>query len=185
MTKGRIQGRFVGSKEQKVDRKGRVSIPERFRRIIELGGDSEVVLTRHIKPDRRCVVVWPTAEFEGMIEALEDDSVSDELREMVNYWVVSSMETVTIDPNGRVVVPQLLRRFAGLDDQARFVGSINVVELWDPERFDQTLASMGGGMSEEIASFQKTYRALRKKRRSDGEPSGVAADEEGARETST
>jgi MraZ protein len=122
--------RFAGSEQHALDHKGRLIVPARFRE--RLG--SQFVLT--IAPPDRCLALYPMAtwvEFCGRLEAVPRRD--DAYRRYVRY-LFSHSEEVACDAQGRVVVPALLRAYAGIERQVVSVGLLTRIEIWAKERYE-------------------------------------------------
>lgn len=121
--------RFAGSEQHALDHKGRLIVPARFR---ERLGATFVLTIAHPDP---CLALYPAAtwvEFCGRVEAVP---VKDErYRNYVRYLFAHS-EEVSCDAQGRVVVPALLRAYAGIERQVVSVGLLTRVEIWAKERY--------------------------------------------------
>lgn len=138
--------RFRGSEEVKVDAKGRVSIPAKFRRVFE-SCDPDWAESS----DRaHMVIVYGTRDWNHMrlytIEAMDeiDDGISRMARgsadrnylEMVMHGLSDEAE---IDNDGRLVLPQRLREKIGLVDRAVFMAAGDHLKLWTPESYEAEL----------------------------------------------
>jgi MraZ protein len=122
--------RFAGSEQHALDHKGRLIVPARFRE--RLG--SEFVLT--IAPPDSCLALYPSATWVEFCERLEAVPRKDErYRSFVRYLFAHS-EEVGCDAQGRVVVPALLRSYAGIERQVVSVGLLTRIEIWAKERYD-------------------------------------------------
>jgi len=122
--------RFAGSEQHALDHKGRLIVPARFRE--RLG--PQFVLT--ITPPDQCLALYPTAtwiEFCGRLEAVRNKD--DRYRRYLRY-LFSHSEEVGCDSQGRVVVPALLRQYAGIERQVVSVGLLTRIEIWAKERYD-------------------------------------------------
>src|ERR1041385_2117123 len=120
---GGLGAMFAGSHQLSIDDKGRLAIPSRFR--AQLDG-ANVFITRAHKP---CLEVYPAAEFHRLaeqIEGLEDRRHADLLKEI---FIGHAVET-EVDKQGRVLLPQLLRRNASLDGTVMVVGQIKRFDVW-------------------------------------------------------
>jgi MraZ protein len=121
--------RFAGSEQHALDHKGRLIVPARFR---ERLGAPFVLTIAHPDP---CLALYPTAtwvEFCGRVEAVP---VKDErYRNYVRYLFAHS-EEVSCDAQGRVVVPALLREYAGIERHVVSVGLLTRIEIWAKERY--------------------------------------------------
>ncbi|HEX4111697.1 MAG TPA: cell division/cell wall cluster transcriptional repressor MraZ [Stellaceae bacterium] len=120
---------FVSSYSNKIDRKGRVSVPAPFRQILATKGSEAVVLYPHPK--------HPAIEGSGM-DLLEDYAAR--LAQMPEYdedrdalqGLFSDAFQVTPDTEGRIILPEHLTSHAGLGENAIFVGQGRKFEIWDP-----------------------------------------------------
>jgi MraZ protein len=121
--------RFAGSEQHALDHKGRLIVPARFR---ERLGSTFILTIAHPDP---CLALYPAAtwvEFCGRVEAVP---VKDErYRNYVRYLFAHS-EEVSCDAQGRVVVPGLLRTYAGIERQVVSVGLLTRIEIWAKERY--------------------------------------------------
>lgn len=113
-----------GSYTHKLDSKGRMVLPARFRE--ELG--LSVVATIGIE---NCVSVYPQSQWEaflGRLEALPSGmSKSRNLRRII----LASAHEIEIDSMGRILVPQKLREYAGIGQEVSVNGNGDKVEIWD------------------------------------------------------
>jgi len=122
---------FLSTYVNKVDRKGRVSVPAQFRQS----------LAKTTTPG--CVYVWPSLNhgaLEGAdqdyINVLSDSLESPELdadeREMIETFIFGKMMELSIDGDGRVVLPREFAEFAGIDEEAAFIGRRKTFQVWNP-----------------------------------------------------
>ena len=119
---------FLGTFTQKLDDKGRLILPAKFRDQL---GDG-LVITRQ---QERCLAVWPTAVFQAEVErAAAGPSTSRGVREY-QRMVASGASDESPDSQGRVVVPPSLRQYAGLSKEIVVIGAINRLEVWDAAKW--------------------------------------------------
>jgi len=117
---------FLGEYEYKVDSKGRLPLPPKFRQ--ELGG--ELMLTRGAE---RCIVLYPAAEWHKLAETLASRAVSPNKLRKLNRVLFGAAFSLTLDRQGRVALPQPLRQYAQIEDVAVIVGANNCIEIWNPD----------------------------------------------------
>lgn len=133
---------FRGEFHQKVDAKGRVSIPASFRRVLESGDPSwdngklpEFVLV--YGDERRsfleCFTLDEMARVDAKIAKLPRGS--NKRRALSRLYSGQSM-FVTVDETGRIVLPAKIREKIGLDGEAFFIANTDTFEIWKPETFD-------------------------------------------------
>jgi len=121
---------FIGTYDHSVDPKGRVILPRKFRD--ELGQD--MVFTKGIE---RCLYVFPLAEFEAFATKLRSLPLTERpSRDFVRVFVAGASQE-SADSQGRVVIPQALREYAGLAKDVVLLGQIRRVEIWDKAEWER------------------------------------------------
>lgn len=121
--------RFAGSEQHALDDKGRLIVPARFR---ERLGAQFVLTIAHPDP---CLALYPSATWVEFCERLEAVPKKDAgYRNWLRYLFAHS-EEVGCDNQGRVVVPALLRSYAGIERQVVSVGVLTRIEIWAKERY--------------------------------------------------
>lgn len=121
---------FAGTYENRVDGKGRVSIPAPFRAEIEAGAGAGFYLFPSLT-DRAvtgCTVEW----MEEMRAGLKSLPTFSKKRQALTKAIFGRSRPTRIDDNGRFVLPKDLADFAGIEDKATFVGMADTFEIWEP-----------------------------------------------------
>lgn len=121
--------RFAGSEQHALDDKARLIVPARFR---ERLGSRFILTIAHPDP---CLALYPSqtwVEFCGRLEAVPKKD--ENYRRFVRY-LFAHTEEVSCDSQGRVVIPLLLREYAGVERQVVSVGLLTRVEIWAKERY--------------------------------------------------
>lgn len=127
---------FRGLHSITLDAKGRIAMPARFRGIIEEFCQGHLVVT--IDQDGESLVIYPLNEFEAIerkVAALS--SFHPESRRLKNIFIGHATE-VNLDGSGRILVPQNLRKFVGLDKRVALVGQGNKLAVWNDEVWNET-----------------------------------------------
>jgi MraZ protein len=131
--------RFVSTFTNRIDAKGRVSIPASFRGILERDG--------YASGGALGIYCYPTLDAPALdaggerlartIDALLADlpSYSDE-RDELSVALYGDVQVLSIDGDGRVVLPEALRAHCGITAQVTFVGLGQKFQIWEPGRFD-------------------------------------------------
>lgn len=135
---------FLGRFAHNLDTKGRLAIPARFRASLEDG----VVLTRGID---RCVTAYPMAVWEELAERIAKLPMTDRSARQFRRMMFAEAANLTLDRQGRVVLPAELKEFAGIDRDVMVVGVHTSFEIWQPERW-QDMQTLVDDESESIAS---------------------------------
>jgi MraZ protein len=134
--------RFRGEFHQKVDGKGRVSIPADFRRVLESGDPAwsdgkapefVIVYGDHRRSYLECYTMEAAAEVDEQIGALARGSM--ERRMLERLFNGQSLKT-SVDDTGRIVLPQKLRTKIDLDEEAYFIATGDTFQIWKPETYD-------------------------------------------------
>jgi len=128
--------RFVSTFTNKIDAKGRVSIPAPFRAVLERDGYAGGI---YCYPSLDAPALDAGGErlakkIDGLLAGLPD--YSDE-RDELSVALYGDVQILSIDGDGRIVIPQALRAHAGLDGQVAFVGLGDKFQMWAPERFEE------------------------------------------------
>lgn len=130
--------RFAATFIKPIDKKGRVSVPPKFRTL--LGAEAGTVI--HARPH----LAEPAIEAGGadwlskmmsLIEALDPTS---EVYEDMHYAYVGSTEPLTFDSEGRIVLSDVLRAHAGLEEEVAFVGLNDHFTIWAPAKLNARMA---------------------------------------------
>jgi MraZ protein len=132
---------FLGTHAPRLDDKGRLVLPAKFREQLATG----LVLT---KGQDRSIVVWPAAEFAAYAERLNEASRSDARVRAYLRVLFSGASDEIPDRQGRITVPPALREYAGLDRDVIVVGNGSTAEIWDEPTWQTYLGSQDRDFSE-------------------------------------
>ena len=134
---------FRGEGVQKVDAKGRVSIPAHFGRVLEAGDPSwsegkapefVVVYGDQRRDFLECFTIDAANEVDAAIAALPRGSTKRRAMEKVFHG--QSMP-LTVDETGRIVLPAKLRQKIGIDGEAYFIAMGDTFQIWNPATYDK------------------------------------------------
>jgi MraZ protein len=132
---------FLGTHTPRLDEKGRLILPAKYRDELAEG----VVIT---KGQERCLYVWPLAEFTRVTTAMRDAQMSGKtLRDHSRVLFASASDEVP-DKQGRVTVPPALRQYAGLDRDCVVIGANTRMEIWDAAAWETYLATQEESFSD-------------------------------------
>ncbi|MBS5750240.1 division/cell wall cluster transcriptional repressor MraZ [Actinomyces sp. oral taxon 181] len=124
---------FLGTYEPKLDDKGRVILPARFREDMEGG----IVLTRG---QEHCIYVFPAQEFEQMtVELRRAPLSSKQARDYIRVLLSGAYKEVP-DKQGRITLPPDLRKYAGLDRELTVIGAGSRAEIWNSQAWNDYLS---------------------------------------------
>lgn len=129
-----------------LDIKGRVAIPARYRDNLREVCGGRLVVTVDLD---RCLLVYPRPEWLEVEKRLVSLSSTHRDARRLKRLLVGYAEECDMDGQGRILVSQPLRTFAGLDKRLVLVGQGNKFELWDEDRWnvhsEELLADVGDG----------------------------------------
>ncbi|HEX6919720.1 MAG TPA: division/cell wall cluster transcriptional repressor MraZ [Actinomycetes bacterium] len=137
---------FLGTHQPRLDDKGRLFLPAKFRDDLAEG----LVITRG---QERCLYVFPVAEFTRLYEQMRQAPVTSKAARDYQRVFLSGASSETPDKQGRVTVPPPLREYAGLTRDCVVIGAGSRLELWDAQAWDAYLAdreSAFSDLSEEV-----------------------------------
>ncbi len=115
---------FLGTHHPRLDEKGRLILPARFREKLAGG----LVITRG---QERCLYVFAMADFERLAEQMNSTPVTNRGVRNFQRVLLSAASDEVPDKQGRVTVPAVLREYAGLEKELTVIGTGNRLELWD------------------------------------------------------
>jgi MraZ protein len=131
----------LGTYAPKLDDKGRVILPAKFRSELEGG----VVIARG---QERCLYVFSTREFEELHDKIRQAPVtSKQARDYLRLFLSGANSEVP-DSQNRVTIPAQLRAYAGLDRELTVIGVGNRAEIWDTEAWEQYYAEQESNFSD-------------------------------------
>ncbi len=124
---------FLGTHSPKLDDKGRLALPAKFRDELADG----VVVT---KGQERCLFTFPADEFKRIAEQLHQAPMTHKAARAYSRVFFASAHDEVPDKQGRVTIPAHLRSYAGLSKDCVVIGASSRVEIWDSAAWEQYLA---------------------------------------------
>ena len=127
---GDLELMFLGQYEHIIDEKGRMTIPSGYRELL----DGSAFVTRGFEQN---LLVLPPDKFNQLAQSISDASMTGSEGRDFRRWIFSSASRVEVDKAGRILIPQFLRTFAGLDSGAIVVGNGTYFEIWSADLWRQ------------------------------------------------
>ncbi len=144
---------FMGTYQNNVDPKGRVSIPVKYREAL---GERFFVT----KGFDRCIDIYTVEEWEKFAEKLHKLSVTKrDMRDFVRFIFGNATE-VELDKQGRILLPAMLRETVGIEKEVIVMGVGNKVEIWDKVAWDerqQAISQHISEISENLGAFDVDF----------------------------
>ena len=136
---------FIGEYSHNMDDKGRLAIPAKFRVALATGA----VVTRGLD---NCLFLYTRVEWEKIAAKIAAQSYSSPFARMM----LSGAMDVEFDKQGRAVLPEYLREYAGLKKEVVVAGLYNRLEIWDKEKWNKYKEShekAAGNIAEKLSEF--------------------------------
>lgn len=121
---------FIGEHAHSVDEKGRVSIPAKYRDQLSEG----VVVTRGLD---HCLWLYTKQGWEKIAKRLAELPISQQKSRAFARLMLAGAWDAEIDSQGRVVLPEYLRKYAGLSKHVIIAGLYSRVEIWDEDKWQE------------------------------------------------
>lgn len=123
---------FLGQYRHTIDEKGRLTIPARFRDLLEQGAYVTQGLEKNL-------MVLTADAFEQLARQTNRSSLTDQTAREFKRLLFSTAERLEPDKNGRILLPQFLREFTGLDGEVMLVGVGTHFEIWPTDAWEKQI----------------------------------------------
>tara|TARA_B100000003_G_C10831042_1_gene330948 strand:+ start:139 stop:639 length:501 start_codon:yes stop_codon:yes gene_type:complete len=146
--------RFRGEAENKVDAKGRISIPAPFRRILEEGdpdwssGLNPNLVIVYGRRNRKCLEGYSPRSIEIVDNLISNLPRYSNEREILERLLNSQSVQVQLDENGRIILPLKLRKLVDIESTAMFVGMGEKFQIWHPDNYTNDMNLIEKKLSE-------------------------------------
>lgn len=128
-----LLGQYIHS----IDPKGRFNFPAKFRE--DLG--ESFIITKGLD-DKACLFAYPMEKWEALTQKI--DALPIAKARNIQRFLFANASQVTVDKQGRVLLPSYLKDYAGLENELMVIGSSNHAEIWNPERWNRINEEMTG-----------------------------------------
>jgi MraZ protein len=123
---------FLGQYSHALDSKGRLTIPVRFREEVGAG----LVMTQGYEP---CLLIYPQAAWMSLAQKVAQMSVASSTARSYARLIFGNAFEAIPDKMGRILIPTVLRDYAGIQEEAIVVGVNSYIEVWSPTRWAETM----------------------------------------------
>jgi MraZ protein len=124
---------FSGSFFHIMDNKGRVSIPVRYRELLQERQDRQLILTNW----DGYIMAFPQSEYVKVEAKLGELALFRKDLRAIQRFIISGVEECPLDRQGRILIPQNLRDYANLGKELSIVGAVRSFEIWDRTRYEE------------------------------------------------
>jgi MraZ protein len=121
---------FIGEYQHVLDSKKRVAVPAKFRTQFKKG----IVVTRGLDG---CLFVYPRSEWEKIAEKLGSMPVGEKGTRSFIRMVLAGATDSKLDSQGRVLIPDYLKKYADLNKEVIVAGLFNRLEIWDKKIWEK------------------------------------------------
>lgn len=132
---------FIGEYHHAIDPKGRLAVPTKYHQAFSLGA----VVTRGLD---RCLFMYPMAAWQELAQRLAALPLSKSNTRSFSRFLLAGAMDVEIDKQGRILIPEYLRSFAGIQKSVVVAGLYNRLEIWDTDAWNRYRATAEQGSAE-------------------------------------
>lgn len=137
---------LIGTYECKIDAKGRLLLPSRLKKqLLPLLDDGFVLKRAVFQP---CLELYPMKEWEVLMGKMNK---LNRFKKKNNDFIrrfTAGVKMIEVDSNGRLLVPRDLFNFAGLNKEIVLSSAINIVELWDKDKYEEAIDETAGDFAD-------------------------------------
>lgn len=126
---------FLGQYQHALDEKGRLTIPAAFRDALADGAFISQGFDRNL-------MVMTSTYFQQVYERINAMSITDPAARLLRRLILSSAYQVEVDKAGRILVPQNLRQFLGMNGEAMVIGQGEYFEIFTPAEWSQQMQTL-------------------------------------------
>ncbi len=130
---------FLGTHQNRLDAKGRVSVPAAFRTALR-GTDGIAALVLRPSHKHPCIEAWPPSAFQALAAPVDQLDTFSDAQDDLATSLYSDATPVEADREGRIVLPDALKAHAGLQDAVVFMGMGRIFTIWEPAAAEQRRA---------------------------------------------
>lgn len=146
------QTRFRGQSLNRLDSKGRLRIPAKFLKVLDSHGIAGVIVTatpKHL--DAYIPEAWEKLEA----KSLSTSEVDPSHRAFMRYYI-SAAEECEVDKQGRILIPAIMRKKVGIEQEVMLAGMLGSFEIWDKDRWETEMQD-GADNFDELAKGMAAF----------------------------
>ena len=132
--------RFLGNSEARTDAKGRVFLPAIFRKQLQAAAEECLLMRKDTY--QSWLVLYPESAWNEQMNQLRNRlNRWDPKHQMIFRQFVSDVEIITLDSNGRFLIPKRYLKLANIEQEVRFIGMDDTIEIWSKETTEKPFMS--------------------------------------------
>lgn len=128
---------FSGRFDHAIDNKGRVSIPARFREVLQKAGLDRLYITNFIVDNERCLQLYLPSDWERLVGRIKEKASFNRNAQLFQIFYIGGAHEVEVNRQGRILIPTKLREFAHLDKEVAFSAMTDHFQVWSRETLDR------------------------------------------------
>jgi MraZ protein len=125
---------FKGSYTHSVDEKGRLNLPAKLRKYVSAENNDTYVVTRGFE---QCLFIYPLDEWTKVEARLRELSNYNAEHRMFLRNLLEMANEAQLDSQARLSIPSELRDYAKIGGEVRIIGTLDKIELWNPEVYEK------------------------------------------------
>ena len=130
---------FLSTYENKLDKKGRVSVPASFRSYLSNTGYNGIVCFPSF--NNQSIEAWPQDRIEKISNAIDTLNPFEDKKDYFATWILSESINLQFDSEGRILITEKLLGHAKIKNSMLFVGQGKTFQIWEPTSFEKFRAS--------------------------------------------
>ncbi|OGO91987.1 MAG: cell division/cell wall cluster transcriptional repressor MraZ [Coxiella sp. RIFCSPHIGHO2_12_FULL_42_15] len=150
---------FRGLNAVTIDDKGRLAVPARYRDVIQEEADGVLVVT--IDPEERCLLLYSNPQWEEIEAKLSSLPSFNPAARRIQRLLIGHATELEMDRHARILIPPLLREYAGIDKAVMLVGQGNKFEIWGEAQWELARESwLADGLTDNDGEIPGELRSL-------------------------
>lgn len=141
---------FTSEYECKLDTKGRLTLPAKIKANLPEVSTTELVLRKGFESN---LILYPMLEYKKLHHKISALSEFNPEQRKLKRIFFRSIAQVEMDNAGRILIPKNMLAHAKMDKEAIVVGMGNYIEIWDPNKFDESLGDSPNEFSDLAQKF--------------------------------
>ena len=126
---------FLSTFENKIDKKGRVSVPASFRSFLSNLGYNGIVCYPSF--NNNCIEAWPQDRIDKISDAIDSLNPFEEKKDYFATSILAESINLQFDSEGRILLTSKLINHAKIKNRILFVGQGKTFQIWDPTNYEK------------------------------------------------
>ena len=122
---------FVSQFVNKIDKKGRVSFPSLFRSVLPQNNKNEIILYKSLK--YKSIEGCNSSRIKEIAKRIDSLDIFSDDQDDFSTSIFSEIVPTNLDKEGRFLIPEYLKKYANLSEEATFIGQGNFFQIWEPK----------------------------------------------------